>query len=145
MSGQYLLGGQRDAEREMTLTLTAHAPGGEPTRDADGYDVPGYEDKGTTSGKLQAGSQAGGDAPTRHVTIGGVERPVVEGGLHIPISAPVPVASAQRGQGWEYEVAALGAYDDPALLGRRYLVVSAPAKSFATARRLDVVDITEAP
>jgi hypothetical protein len=31
---------------------------------------------------------------------------------------------------------------DPALLGRRFQVVSVPAKSFATARRLDVVEVT---
>ena len=82
------------------------------------------------------------DSGTRYVNIGGVERPVIDGGLHIPLSAPVPVASEQRGQGWEYEVTALGPADDPALLGRRYLVISVPAKSFATARRLDVVEVT---
>lgn len=128
------------AESLMTLTLTTYAPTGEPATDADGYQVPGYDDQGDTRGKVQSGS--GKDSETRYVNIGGVERPVIDGGLHIPLSAPVPAASEQRGQGWEYEVTAVGPADDPALLGRRYLVVSSPAKSHATARRLDVVEVS---
>lgn len=127
------------AESLMTLTLTAYSPNGT-TTDADGYEVPAFTSQGTVKGKIQAGSQSGQDTATRYVSIGGVERPVLVGGLHIPISASVPVASEQRGQGWEYVVTAVGAADS-ALLGRRYLVVGAPAKSFATARRLDVVEL----
>jgi hypothetical protein len=52
----------------------------------------------------------------------------------------VPTAGDQ-GIGWEYLCTAVGAHDDPTLLGRRFLVVNAPAKSFATARRLDVVEV----
>lgn len=124
----------------MTLTLAAYSPNGT-TKDENDYDVPVYASEGSTPGRIQSGSRAGGDTPTRYVTIGGVARPVLSGGLHIPISAPVPVASEQRGAGWEYEVTAIGSADDPALLGRRYLVVGAPAKSHATARRLDVVEV----
>lgn len=127
------------AESLMTLTLTPYAPTGETTTDADGYEVAEYAAQATVRGKVQSGSQSGSDNQTRYVNIGGVDRAVIEGGLHIPLSAPVPAAAEQRGQAWEYVVTAVGAADDPALLGRRYLVVSAPAKSHATARRLDVV------
>lgn len=136
------LRGRRAAESLMTLTLTAYSPTGSTTTDVDGYQVPAYAPEGETPGKVQSGTQAGSDGATRYVSIGGVERPVISGGLHIPLSAPVPAASEQRGQGWEYAVTALGPADDPALLGRRYLVVGAPAKSYATARRLDVVEVS---
>lgn len=135
-----LAAGRAAAEVQMTLTLTPYVPAGA-TNDADGYEVPAYTAQDTHKGKVQSGSQAGQDATTRYVSIGGVERPVLSGGLHIPISAPVPVASEQRGQAWEYVVTAVGAADDPALLGKRFLVVAAPVKSFATARRLDVVEV----
>lgn len=133
---------QAHAESMMTLTLTAYSPTGQSTTDADGYQVPEYANEGDTPGKVQAGSQAGGDGQTRYVNIGGVERPVLAGGLHIPLGASVPVASEQRGQAWEYMVTGIGPADDPALLGRRYMVVGVPAKSYATARRLDVVEVT---
>jgi hypothetical protein len=66
---------------------------------------------------------------------------VLRAGLHIPISSDLPTAG-DRGVGWEYEVTAIDSFDDPTLLGRRFLVVNAPAKSFATARRLDVVEVS---
>ena len=124
----------------MSLTLTAYSPAGT-TTNADGDQVPAYATEGTTLGKVQSGSQAGTDTPTRYILIGGIERPVLSGGLHIPISADVPVASEQRGQAWEYQVTAIGTNDDPALLGKRFLVVGVPVKSKATARRLDVVEV----
>lgn len=132
---------RRQAESMMTLTLAAYSPTGL-TKDADGYDVPTFTFEGQTFGKVQAGAQAGGDTATRYVTIGGVERPVLASGLHIPITAKVPSPGEERGQiggGWEYLVTTVGPLDDLALLGRRYLVVGVPAKSKATARRLDVV------
>lgn len=132
--------GQRFAESLMTLTLTAYSPNGT-TPDADGYEIPAYANEGSTPGKVQAGTQAGSDTATRYVTVGDVQRPVLAGGLHIPLSAPLPVASEQRGIGWEYLVTAVGPNDDPALLNRRFLVVGVPVKSHATARRLDVVEV----
>ncbi len=129
---------QQAAESLMTLTLTAYRPNGT-TTDADGYIVPAFANEGDTPGKVQGGTSK--DTQTRYVSIGSVERPVLAGGLHIPIHAPIPTAGEQRGQGWEYEVTAIGPMDDPALLGRRYLVVDAPAKSFASARRLDVIEL----
>jgi len=125
----------------MTLTLTPYSPTGDTTTDADGYRVPEYAAGTPTVGKVASGTQAGSDTPTRYVSIGGVERPVLSGGLHIPIGAPVPVAGEQRGHGWEYVVTTVGREDDPALLGRRFLVVGVPVKSHATARRLDVVEV----
>jgi hypothetical protein len=117
----------------MTLTLAASSPGGT-TTNAAGQEETDMAPEGTTPGKLQ-GSTAR-DAVTRSVSVGDVERPVVDEGLHIPLSAPLPSI------GWQYEVTAVGPSDDPALLGRRFQVVSVPAKSFATARRLDVVEVT---
>lgn len=134
--------GQRAAEALMSLTLAAYAPSGT-TLDADGFEVAGFTPMGQTFGKVQAGTARGGDISERMVRIGDASFPVIEAGLHIPISAPVP-AAGDRGIGWEYVVTATGSAD-PALLGRRYLVVGVPAKSFATARRLDVVDVTGVP
>lgn len=134
------------AESLMTLTFTAYSPSGT-TKDADGYDVQQYADEGDTPGKVQGGSQAGKDTNTRYVQVGGVDRPVLEGGLHIPLDRFIfdmgllIVAGEQRGTGWELEVSSVGPADDPALLGRRYLVVEVPAKSYATARRLSVVEV----
>lgn len=123
----------------MTLTLTAYSPNGT-TTDGDGYDVSAFTNEGSTRGKVQGGTLAGADTNTRFVRIGEVDKPILEGGLHIPIAADVP-EPGRKGSGWEYLVTAVGPLDDPALLGRRYLVVDVPAKSFATARRLDVVEV----
>lgn len=122
----------------MTLTFTAYSPNGFTT--VDGIEVPAFADEGSTPGKMQGGSVSTSDTATRTVTVGGVSRVVLAGGLHIPISSDVPTAGDQ-GIGWEYLCTAVGAHDDPTLLGRRFLVVNAPAKSFATARRLDVVEV----
>jgi hypothetical protein len=121
------------AESLMTLTLAAFSPGGT-TTDADGMETAGWTSQGTTSGKLQGGTAR--DAITRTVTVGDVERPVVSEGLHLPLSSTLPAI------GWQYEVTEVGAEDDPELMGRRFQVVSVPAKSFATARRLDVVEVS---
>jgi hypothetical protein len=131
------------AESMMTLTLAAYSPAGL-VPDADGYKVPTFNPEGQVFGKVQGGARAGKDTATRYVKIGDVERPVIEAGLHIPISASVPVAGEQRGQvggAWEYVVLAVGAGDDPALLGRRFMVIAVPAESKATARRLDVIEL----
>lgn len=136
---------RRQAESMLTLTLAAFSPVGM-TQDADGYDVPAFAPEGSTFGKVQSrtgGLGASGDTAVRSVTIGGVPRFVLQGGLHIPVSAPIPEAGEQRGHGWEYVVTGVGPVDDPALLGMRFLVVSAPVKSRATTRRLDVVGITD--
>jgi hypothetical protein len=137
--GSSLIRGQRAAEAAMTLTLTAYSPNGY-TTDGDGLQVRAFTSQGTTRGKFQGPSASNADAGTRTVTVGGVARDVMVAGLHIPVSASLPVAG-DRGVGWEYVVTTLGTYDDPRLSGRRFLVVGVPGKSFATARRLDVVEV----
>lgn len=124
---------QADAESEMTLTLTAYSPNGVTV--VDDLEVPAFATEGVTRGKVQGSSQAQSQPYTRTEVIGGVERPIIEGGLHIPLSASVPSRT------WEYQVTAIGSNDDTALLGRRYWVASVPAKSRMTARRLDVVEV----
>lgn len=101
----------------------------------DGLDEQTWTPQYDTAGKV-SGRSMQGDTNTRTVTIGDVERPVVEGGLHIPLTATLPAI------GWEFECIAVGPASDPALLGRRWRVVDVPTKSFATARRLDVVEVT---
>lgn len=134
------------AESLMALTLTAYAPDGK-ALDEDDMEVPAYLDKGTTPGKVQGPSSQGGDTATRYVRIGESGRPVLSGGLHIPLGAFVDdlglhiVASEQIGHAWEFQVTAVAGLADAALLGARYLVVGVPTKSFATARRLDVVEL----
>ena len=123
----------------MVDTFTAYAPNGT-TTDGDGFKVPAYADQGSTKGKVQGPSAQSSDTATRTALVGGVERPVIAGGLHIPVSAPCPAAGPE-GVGWEYVQTAAGALSDPNLVGRRYRVVNAPAKTYATARRLDVVEI----
>lgn len=119
----------------MTLTLSATSPETTETTDADGMTTVDRTAEASTVGKVAGSSAQTADPVARTVTVGGVERPVMQGGLHIPLSAQVPAF------GWIYVVTAVGTYDDPALLGRKFLVVSVPAKSYATARRLDVVEV----
>lgn len=138
--------GRRMAESLMTLTLTAYSPS-DPLM-LDGIRIPGFKVEGTCPGKVQGGTQAGKDTPSRTTTIGGVQRPILEGGLHIPISAFLApdgrmlMVAGSENVGWELEVSAVGGGADPSLLGRRYLLHEIPpAKSFATARRLNVVEL----
>jgi hypothetical protein len=137
--GSSLIAGQALAESLMTLTLTAYSPNGY-TTGGDGLEVRAYANEGATAGKVQGSSSSVAGAATQYVTVGGVSRAVMRAGLHLPISADLPVAGDQ-GIGWEYAVTAVGVDDDPTLVGRRFLVVSVPGKSFATARRLDVVEV----
>lgn len=130
---------RQQAESLMTEVFAVYEPGG--TSVVDGLHVSGFTPKGSTFGKLQGGSASTKDPADRYIRIGGVDRPILFGGLHIPIDATVPVAG-EPGTGWEYEVTQVGCNSDPSLLGRRYVVVSVPAKSYATARRLDVVEVT---
>ncbi|MFT3871548.1 MAG: DUF6093 family protein [Nocardioides sp.] len=127
-----ILRGRAAAESLMTLTLAWYEPNGWTT----GTDkqVPAFTSRGTTPGKLQG--SAGSDSTTRWVSVGGVERPVLQAGLHVPAEGLVP------GIDWEAEVTAVGDLADIALLGRRYRVTGLSLKSFATARRLDVVEVT---
>lgn len=133
-----VLAGRTAAERLMSDTFEAFAPGGRTV--VDGREVLGFTSHGKTSGKVQGGSSATADPATDYVEVGDTRKPVFLGGLHIPISAPVPTAG-DAGVGWEYVCTAVGDLSDLSLLGRRYRVVNVPAKSYATARRLDVVEV----
>jgi hypothetical protein len=128
--------GRAAAEALFGCTFDVFAPAG--FDKVGGLEVQKYDPKTATPGKIQ-GSIAK-DGVTRSVTVGGVSRPLLEEGLHIPISAQVPVGG-DRGIGWEYQCTAVSGSADPALVGRRYLVVNVPAKTYATARRLDVVEV----
>ena len=135
---------QARAETLHTLTLAWYSPNGKTAAGADGMVRRAAKAEGTTRGKMQAPSQLPGvDTPTRMVKIGDTELPVLSGALHIGIRDLLDGAGALRLKiGWECTVAAVGADDDPALLGRKYRVVDVPVKSFSTARRIDVVDVT---
>lgn len=128
-----------EAESLMTLALRPYAPNGGITV-VNEQEVPDYDVKPSVPGKIKGESSQTSDPVSRTATIGDVEVPVIEAGLHIPISAQAPTGGA-RGVGWEYVVTSVGPTDDPSLLGRRYLVVNSPAMSHATARRLDVVEV----
>lgn len=135
-----------EAEATFTDTFTAYAPApNNPTTDADGYEVPGWSVKGSTVGKV-SGRSRDSDTNTRLVSVGGVERPVVEGGLHIPLSSfldpdPKAVPRLRLRAGWELVCTAVGPKTDPACAGKRWRVVDVPVKSNPTARRLDVVEV----
>lgn len=137
--------GRAAAEALFGCTFEAYAPNG--TTQVGGLEVQAYalqpftDVTPGTPGKVQGGSASTADTATEFVTIGGVKRPLLRGGLHIPISAQVPVGG-DRGIGWEYQCTAAADPADPALVGRRYLVVNVPAKTYATARRLDVVEVS---
>jgi len=117
----------------MLDTFTAYAY---ETIKVDGIDeqtwVAQYDTSGTASG------QSARDTYTRYIQVGGVEVPEVQGGLHIPLSADLPAI------GWRFECIAVGPNSDPNLLGRKWQVTNVPAKSYATARRLDVVEVPRA-
>lgn len=130
---QRLTNGRRAAEMAMRDTFGAYS---HTTVKIDGFDQDQWTLQDTTVGKLSGRSQQG-DTNTRTVTVGGIERPVVDGGLHIPLASSLPEI------GWEYVCTAVGPSSDPALLGRRWRVVDVPAKSHATARRLDVVEVPQ--
>lgn len=131
MFAEYIDGLRQIAEVDFADTFTAYSFEWEKV---DGLDEQTWVHQGDTSGKI-AGRSRDGDTNTRTVNVGGLERPVVEGGLHIPLGAPLPAI------GWEYVCTATGPASDPALLRRRWRVIDVPAKSYATARRLDVVEV----
>lgn len=138
-AGAAALRGRAAAEALMVDTFTPYAPNGS-TTGGDGLQVPAYTTKTATVGKTQSRSMQS-EVGHRMVRVGDVERPVLEAGLHIPMTALVPVAGDQ-GVGWEYVCTAVGVGSDPALVGRRWLVVSVASKTFQTSRRLDVVEVT---
>lgn len=126
----------------MSLTLTWSSPSGTKAL-VNGVERRGSTPQGTTPGKVQAASTQGRDTDGRMTAVGGTEVPVMLSGIHIPHDALTDPSGALLLQvGWECQVTAVSDLADTALLGRRYRVEGVPAKSYATARRLDVVDVT---
>jgi hypothetical protein len=116
----------------MADTFVAYSPGA-PTTGADGMESPTWTPEGRTKGKVHGNSLISHDTSVRAVVVGLVQRPILEGALHIPLGSTVPAI------GWEYVCTAAGASSDPALVGTRWHVTNVPIESGATARRLDVV------
>ena len=119
----------------MTDTFTAYAY---TTTKVDGIDEQDWVAQYDTPGRVSGTSVNARDTYTRYIQVGGVEVPEVQGGLHIPLSADLPAI------GWQFECIAVGPNSDPNLLGRKWQVTNVPAKSYATARRLDVVEVQRA-
>lgn len=133
-------GGRAMAERQMTDTFTIYRPNGT-SLDASGMETPAYAPVGSTLGKIQSRSSGlgnAGDTTVRTQNVGGVDRPVIEAGIHVPVDSPAPVLGS-KGVGWEYVLTTPGPSTPAELIGSRWLVVDSPAKSAMTARRLDVV------
>lgn len=125
---------RRLEEGEMVDRGVMRSPTGRSAQNSDGEEEPVYADEFTT--RCRVGGPNRADTPTvRTVEIGGVERPVIEGGLRLPVGVP-----AVR-RGWLFEITAVGGTSDPRLVGRKYLIQDDPVKTSATARRLDVVEV----
>lgn len=124
------------ANSGMPDTFTPYQPTGMVTG-ADRIRTQDYTALDPVPGKLQSRALTG-NTETRTVQVAGQDARVVEGGLHIPVTSDAP-AAGPVGVGWEYELTTPGPDTPPELVGSRWLVVDAPAKSHMTARRLDVV------
>lgn len=118
----------------MLDEFTAYALDGSTTTDGDGYSVPGYGEVDVTLGKIP-NKRLGGDATNAStVTVGGVERVVIKGGLHVPWADSPEV-------GWEYVLTWPGPTTHTSMLGKRFQVVETHPASGMTAWRLDVVEV----
>lgn len=127
--------GRTAAQAQMLDTCDVKRPTGHMTQDeTTGREIPEYETLYSSPCKV-ASRVSKGDTLARYVTIGGVERPVIDGGIHLPMSA------LDIGISYVITLTALGPVTDPRLLGQSFRVESVPSKSYATARRLDVVEV----
>lgn len=129
-AGAAVSAGREAAELLMQDTFTAYAL---TTTKVDGMDTAGWVAQYVTPGKVQGRSRES-TTQTRTVRIGGVDRRVVEGGLHIPYGKPLPA------EGWEFECDAVGDPINSFRVGRRWSVVEVPLDD-ATARRLAVCEV----
>lgn len=116
----------------MTDTFLAYSPNG--TTTVNGKESPAFKLEGSTLGRIRV-TQRVDSTTARFVEVGGVSVPEVVGGLRIPLGAKVPSVR------WEYVMTAAGPDTDPALVGRRWRVEGVQADSYATARRLNVVEV----
>lgn len=126
---------RREAESTMqdTLAFGTMIRGGQ--SDETGLEEPTFAAAFTTRGKVTGGS-VGNDQAVRMVTVGGTERPVISGGVHIPADRRETVPN-----GMYAKVTALGPSSPAHLLNRVYRVEGESTKSHQTARRFDVVEL----
>jgi hypothetical protein len=126
-----LLSGRRSAESLMTDTVAITYPTGDTTIDeTTGSETPVYATRFTSKCKIQTRT-----LQARQEEVGGRTATTVTVELHLPVSAgAVEVGDVA-------EITAVGALSDVQLLGRKFRVIAPVAKSFATARRLDVEEI----
>jgi len=123
------------AEAAGMMTDTFHLLALTETTDADGMSVHAWAPTGDPIPGRFPSRRSGGDAQNmRMVDVGGVERPIIEGGLHLPFSA-----SPEPGQ--RYRCTAIGPRTHPSALGRTVQVIEAPVASNMTAWRLNVVEV----
>lgn len=114
-----------------TVTVTYPDPSGATTQDpTTGSTTPAYLTRFTSKCKVQTRN-----LEARAEEVGGRTATTVTVELHLPIDAPAVSV------GDVCEITAVGALSDMQLLGRKFRVVAPVAKSFATARRLDVEEV----
>lgn len=125
--------GRVAAQARMRDTLAFGAVERGP-QNADGEEGDVFVAAFTAPGKVSGRGR--GDLTVRTVTVGGVERPVIDGGVHMPAerTEAVPFGTVVR-------VQELGPESPAHLLGRLYRVVGESVKSDQTARRFDVVEV----
>ena len=115
----------------MSDTGIMRRPTGRTIQDADtGSEVPALDDLFTSKCKIQARNLQATSAE-----VGGRTAVSVRVELHLPTSAP----DVQAGD--VFEVTAVGTLSDLQLLGHKFRVVAPVGKSYATARRLEVVEV----
>lgn len=114
------------------LTFGHMAPGDDPDT---GLEVDTFTADWTSPGQVTGGSR-GADQVVRTVTIGGVERSVIAGGLKIPADRPETVKA-----GVYVKVTGLAPMSPTHLLGRLYRIEGESTTSHETARRFDVVEV----
>ena len=124
---------RRHAESLMTdtVTVTYLDPNAEPVQDPiTGSETIPPTTRFTSKCKVQTRT-----LQARQEEVGGRTATTVTVELHLPVDAPAVEV------GDVCEITAVGALSDVQLLGKRYRVVAPVAKSFATARRVDVEEI----
>lgn len=128
----------------MQDTAQARRPtdstGEDSTSDDNWLETPTFDALFETRCKVTGGSRASADVAVRMVNVGGVERPVIEGGLRVPIPEAGSLAADLR-EGDQFVITAIGPATDPSVLGAVFQVDGFGGKSWATARRLDVVQV----
>lgn len=95
-----------------------------------GSESPVYAVRFTSKCKVQTRNLV-----ARQQEVGGRTATTVSVEIHLPVSAPAASINDVC------EITAVGAMSDAQLLGRKFRVVAPVAKSFATARRLDVEEV----